>query len=134
MNPIQTLIRCLETMPSLLELQLVTPLNCAAFVMIMQRLNDNLPGAPRLCQSLQAISLPKNSSLDVPALFAFLKSRRNPKSFTSQVALLQSVRIVCSSRPELDLLVGLQKFQDEGLLVSVTDARGVSWFPRMVEL
>jgi hypothetical protein len=132
MRPIETLIQCLETIPGLIELEIVTPLNFIAFVKVMQRLSYDLPLAPRLCRNLRAISLPNDSSLDLPALFAFLKSRRNPKSFNSQVALLQSIRIVCSSMPELDLLVGLQGFQDEGLLVSVNDTHGVSWFSGIV--
>jgi hypothetical protein len=129
--PVETLIGCLETMSGLTQLELTTPLNYIAFVKVMQRLTYELPGAPRLCRHLQAISLPKDSSLDPPALFAFLKSRRKP---TSQVALLQSIEIVSSSMPEIDLLIGLQRFQDEGLLVSLNNARGVSWFSRVAVL
>ncbi|KIM91283.1 hypothetical protein PILCRDRAFT_810534 [Piloderma croceum F 1598] len=132
--PVENLIECLETMPGLTQLELNTPLNYIAFVKVMQRLTYELPGNPRLCPHLQAISLPKDSSLDPPALFAFLKSRRKPKSFTSQVTLLQSIEIVSSSMPEMDLFVGLQRFRDEGLLVSVNDARGVSWFSKVAEV
>lgn len=131
---VENLIKCLETMPSLTQLELITPLNYIAFVKVMQRLTYELPGSPRLCLHLQAISLPRDSSLDPPALFAFLKSRRKPKSFTSQVTLLRSIEILSSSMPEIDLLVGLQRFRDEGLLVSVNDARGVSWFSKVTEV
>jgi hypothetical protein len=129
-----TLITCLETMPSLNELEIVTPLNYIAFVRVMQRLSYDFPGASRLCRNLRAISLPpanNSSSIDLPALFAFLKSRRK---LQPHVALLESIWIVCSSIPDIDLLVGLKRFQDEGLQVSFNDTHGVSWFSKMVKV
>jgi hypothetical protein len=152
MKSAEALIHWLETMPTVTELQIVTRLNYISLIKLLQRLSYDLLGTNRLCPKLQAISLPNDSPLDPPALFAFLNSRRKlnphihddlplklPSAFTFMNRALQPVQLkritqVCSSMPEKALLVGLRKFQEEGLQVSFNDTHGVSWFDRTVEV
>lgn len=124
---IENIIRCLESMPDLKELQIMPVLGHS----LPELLKSLMLGAPdetetRLCPKLQAVQLSIDHSFDVGALSAFIRSRRNIETVRDGTDRFKCIRLLShlkSWEPKTTLR-DLKEFQDDGLDILVNDVEG----------